>query len=126
MNTNKETPKEQFNKLKDLIQVKNIDINIISDSMLPLLKINDKLTISKIISPLEIWQIVVFLNHEDKLTCHYVYGKSNLEENVYYTRPLNRKYQSDLPLKSDHLLGVVINKPFPFYFKIYALLFCKC
>ena len=101
---------------KKLHRKKAMSFNIASDSMSPLIKINDKIEIVPVrTDELQLFDIIVFWQF-DRLLCHFI---------VKTISPLNTaslKNKVDYPVKEELILGKVVNFKLNLFHKVkYAL-----
>jgi len=99
-----------------------LQCRIQSDSMSPLLQVNEVLTIQRISDPQQLrrFDLLVFYS-EKKLTCHFLWTKPHWPKNSIITRSLKNYTQNDLPIPSSHLLGIIPDKRLSFFQKIKIL-----
>lgn len=94
-----------------LNQSKTIKIKIKSDSMEPLLKVHSDYDLFKIenLADLKRFDIIVFWQ-VDRYICHFVWKKQiclNTSDEIWITRSLKNKFEDDLPIKKEQILGII-------------------
>ena len=91
-----------------VIKGKELYVTIISESMSPLIKVNERIKVihKKTLKPFD---IVVYYNHKNQLVCHYIWKRSHLDETAYLLRSLKGK-GFDLPVQEKNILGYVPEK----------------
>lgn len=93
---------------------------IVSDSMEPLIKRGDEISVEVGTQHLERFDIIVFLQ-DNKLICHYVWSVNKIVTPLLFqTRSL--KGLKDHPVPLENYLGKVISHRMSFWMKIKALL----
>ncbi len=102
----------QFKKIREQLNSKGLlPIKIISGSMEPVIKVNDKVVIKKIDQPLKRFDIIVYKS-ERELVCHLVKHINQFmtegENNLIQTRGLN-SHHDDIPVHLDDVLGLVVS-----------------
>jgi signal peptidase I len=100
-----------FSELKDHLKSKDLEFNVRSDSMLPLLKAGDIIKVSELPEALNQFDIIVFKGQEKKLLVHYIWRivRSHQDQEItYLTRGINNNF-SDYPIKKEDILGLVNN-----------------
>lgn len=109
--------RDEFNLLK---KEKFITSHVVSDSMDPLLKVNEKIIIEVDASDLKRFDIVViFLN--EKLICHYLWRINKvLTPILLQTR--NMRGQVDVPVPVTDCLGKVVSHRLGFWTKLKLLI----
>lgn len=96
-----------------------IELRVASDSMVPLLKV-DELIVVKSKESYELFDVVLF-EQGDRFNAHFL-TKIDLENQVYLTRSLKNPSSHDYPLRPEQLLGVVENKKLSLWQKLKVLL----
>jgi len=86
-----------------------IEIKIISDSMQPLLKIDETVTVIPFEKKCEIFDLIVFWRN-DKLFCHYMWRDQISFNNSVITRSLKEPYSDEKPVERIHILGTIKDK----------------
>ena len=84
---------------------------IISDSMMPLIQLNDRARIEPVgpVGDLKPFDIIVFFDGE-RLNCHFLWKISSRgDKHELLTRSLKNPHSNDLPITAEHLLGKVTN-----------------
>lgn len=113
---------DKFLQLKlSLNKIKILPIKIITGSMSPLIKVDDRVWVEPTpdLNKLKIFDILVYWSDE-KLVCHYLYAMNevmNSEEKVLLMKGINTK-GVDFPIKYEQLLGKVKIK-IPWYRRIW-------
>lgn len=97
-----------FKDLKIILDRDNfIAMNIISGSMLPLIKIGAKIIVEPY-NDYKKFDIIVF-KQQDKLFCHFTWNKSILSNNSIITKSLKNPCQIDHSVAIHDILGIVSN-----------------
>jgi hypothetical protein len=113
----------EFEVLKRSLQNKNeLPIRIISDSMFPLLKVNETLVVSRLPSRLEMFDLVVFFQ-SNRLNCHFLWRDQRDFDNSIVTRSLKEPKKDDPPVHYDLVLGMVKGKTVSVFQKIKILFY---
>jgi hypothetical protein len=104
-------------------------IKIASDSMWPLIRIGEQLTVHSINRPLQRFDIIVF-NYNGSPFCHFFWGKllsKKSNEDQFFTRSLKSPAQTDLPIFSKDILGIITSKKIGFFlrFRVYLYLLLR-
>ena len=86
-------------------------INIKSDSMSPLVRVNSKLKLYKINNhdKLERFDIIVFYQ-ASRFVCHFLWRRGKCMktgDSLWVTRSLKSKYEDDVPIRAEQILGQV-------------------
>lgn len=113
--------REEFEKLKQLAFFRG---NIVSDSMVPVLNIGDKITVEVGSRKIERFDIIVFWS-QGKLVCHYLWAiNKRVEPILLQTR--NTQYgEKDYPIDFDDYLGKVVSHKLTTWDKIRIFIFLK-
>lgn len=97
-----------FSKLQLIIKQNNkLKMNIVSDSMTPLIHTGDEIEV-KSCSNFSRFDIIVF-KHQDKLFCHFIWDNSSFKENAFITKSLKNPLDIDYTVSHDEILGKVSN-----------------
>jgi hypothetical protein len=99
----------QFSKIKQEITSQKIFfINVVSDSMSPLVKINDKLIVTPVdLSKLRRFDVILFW-YRGAPTMHFYWGENTLtEKGTIMTKSLKSPVEIDDPIPKDKVLGIV-------------------
>lgn len=111
-----------FEVFKNALNQKGqLPIQIVSDSMEPLLKVSETLSVVPISSKIEIFDLVVFYQQQ-RLNCHFLWRDQKDFNNSIVTRSLKNPLQQDAPVTYDCILGVVPGKKISFITKAKILL----
>lgn len=117
----------EFSALKNRLQtLGSLNIRIISDSMQPLIRINEELVVMPLPDKIIPFDLIVFLD-QDKLICHFLWQDQKDFDQTIITRSLKEFYTNETPTPYNHILGYIREKKIPWYlrFKIIALNFLK-
>lgn len=96
--------REQFEQMKTLALFKS---KVISDSMVPIIKIGDDVVIDVGNKDIKRFDIIVFY-HDGKLICHYLWRMNKIVKPILLqTRNMSGKL--DYPVTLDDYLGKVMN-----------------
>lgn len=113
----------QFLVLRKSILKRPLKVKIITGSMKPLIRINETIEVSNIgESELKTYDVVVYHAEDQKLICHFIWGKSTLNPGKYLLGSLNGGNRLDFPVPKDKILGVVTNKKITFWYKLILFL----
>lgn len=97
-----------FEKIKSTPIFKGV---IVSDSMIPLLKVGDRIVVDVGNRDLKRFDLIVFWN-EDKLVCHFVWAMNRtVTPFLLQTRNL-KKLGKDVPISWEDYLGKVVSHGF--------------
>ncbi len=96
-------------------------LTVVSDSMTPLIKVGEEITIKAKPAPenLQIFDIVLFYQG-GRLNAH-ILTKIDKNKDQLITRPLKDPRHQDYPLNYDDLLGVISNKQLSWWHKFKVL-----
>lgn len=98
-------------KREEFEQLKKLDIfrgNIVSDSMVPKIKIGDKIVVDVGNLNLQRFDIIVFYSQE-KLMCHYLWAMNRKVEPILFQARSLKYGQKDHPIGFEDYLGKVIS-----------------
>lgn len=107
--------------IKNKIQKEPINIRVVSDSMLPLIKIDEQLTLTKLPTELKIFDTIVFYDN-GKLICHFVWKDQRALNGTLVTRSLKEPYKNEIPRKYSNIVGWVPTKKISFMIKLKIVL----
>jgi len=115
---------EEFTFLKNKLEKsgENIKVKIISDSMEPLIMVNEDIVIEFVdYDELRYLDIIVFWK-DNKLLCHCLWSKDLNYKDCFITK--SYKYRQEFDFKTDkrHYLGKVNDKKLSFFNKIKMVL----
>lgn len=99
----------KFALLKNKIKTEPINFRIVSDSMLPLIKVGEEISMIKLPPTLNIFDIIVFYD-KGKLICHFVWQDQKQFNGAVITRSLKDPYKNEVPRDYKNLLGWVPSK----------------
>lgn len=88
---------------------------IVSDSMSPLLEVDDEIRVEKVadLKSLSPFDLIVFQQRE-QLICHFVWRHNRLSKKPSLTtRSLKEPLNDDVPVTGERLLGKVTNRRIP-------------
>lgn len=97
--------REDFEKLKEL---KFFRGNIVSDSMVPKIRIGDKIVVDVGNFNLERFDIIVFW-HQGQLTCHYLWAMNRRVEPLLLQTRSIKFGEKDYPIGFQDYLGKVVS-----------------
>lgn len=118
---NNEWKDDKFENLKLLlIKKETVNLKVITDSMYPLIKINDTVDVKET-NQFKRFDIVVFREHE-RLMCHYVWADSFLKKDGIITKSIKNPKQIDYTVDRKDILGKVQNYNLSLFQKIKILL----
>ncbi len=113
--------REDFEKLKKMEFFRG---NIVSDSMVPVIKVGDKITVEVGCDKLKRFDIIVFWS-QGKLICHYLWAMNRLVE-PFLMQTRNTQYgEKDYPIELSDYLGKVISHRISTWDKIRIFIFLK-
>jgi hypothetical protein len=96
-------------QIKKILNTKGIlDIQIVTDSMAPIVRVGGKYQIRRIEKNLKKFDIIVF-RREKKLIAHYVWRVNNLKEKTITTRSLKVPNLDELPIQEADIVGILDN-----------------
>lgn len=111
----------KFALLRKKIKTEPINFRIVSDSMLPLIKVGEKISMTKLPEKLNIFDIIVFYD-KGKLICHFVWLDQKVFNDTVITRSLKDPYKNELPRAYKNLLGWVPSKKISWTYKTKIIL----
>jgi signal peptidase I len=97
--------REEFEKLQELTFFRG---KIVSDSMIPVLNIGDRITVEVGCKKLERFDIIVFWG-EGKLICHYLWAMNRRVEPILLQTRSTRYGNKDYPIGFEDYLGKVVS-----------------
>lgn len=108
--------------LKRVLNAKGTsELKVVSDSMEPLIKVGENITVQKpLIKELNIFDIIVF-NQGARLNCHYL-TKIDHQQDQYITRSLKNPTSQDYPISFDDIIAHVTNKKLSLWHKSVILI----
>ena len=109
---------DHFRQLLTLKQMAKVRVT--TDSMKPLIKPGEILTVVPIQAKLNRFDIIIF-DYYGNPFCHFLWGKVfNKEQNIesYFTRSLKNPSVKDIPISENDILGIVTNKKINLLYKI--------
>lgn len=98
-----------------------IEIKIISDSMEPLLKINETVSIVPAVKSFDVFDLIVFWR-DGKLFCHYIWRNQISFNKTIVTRSFKSLYSDEKPVEIQYVLGSVEGKKISFLAKLFILI----
>ena len=105
--------KEKLKKQKDTLSMR-----VISDSMMPLIKIDEIIEVQNCeLENLKIFDIIVFWQ-ANKMICHIYWSASPDRPTCILTKSLKYRKNFDIETESSHYLGKVINFHVNIWWKI--------
>ena len=102
-------------KLKELQIKRTINVQIVSDSMEPIIKTGEVIKVEMVVGEPKTFDILVFYQN-DIFLCHYFWKKNSYFDNSgknYLTRPLKSQW-ADIPFSRDQILGKAVGKKLGF------------
>ena len=108
----KEYKLEEFKAMKMKLKSSlSLDIQIVSDSMYPILAVEERCTVSPYlgVDNLKRFDIIIFWQ-ANRLICHYFWRTSialNTGKLQFMTRSLKNIYTNDVPFNEDQILGLI-------------------
>lgn len=99
----------KFELLKNKLEDGPIEIRIVSDSMLPLIKVGDTISMFKKPTKLKAFDIIVFFD-VDKLVCHFIWKDQKDFNGSIITRSLKEPYKNEVPRNYKDIIGIVSSK----------------
>lgn len=85
-----------------------VNFKVVSDSMSPLIKVNDTLNVAEQIINYNTFDIIIF-NRSAKLVVHYIWRNQIEFNQTVITRSLKNIYQDEEPVKKNQIVGIVTN-----------------
>ncbi|WP_157680503.1 hypothetical protein [Bacteriovorax sp. Seq25_V] len=108
--------KNEFQILKEEIKLKNLEVDIISDSMGPYIKVGQAVEVTRVDDEfLKPFDIIIFRGVNNKLICHFILKV--IDDYIITCSTKNIKNR-DLPILKDNLLGKVVGIELPFFIKL--------
>lgn len=103
-----------------------LNFKVVSDSMHPVIKINDLLQLEPAQNSLKRFDIILF-KRNSVLVTHYIWKNQIAFNNSLITRSLKNIYRDEEPVNLSEIVGVVSNYQIPALvrFKVLALCFFK-
>ena len=101
----------------------SLKFRVVSDSMSPLIKIHDELSVLKK-DNYSTFDIILF-KRNDKLIVHYVWRNQLAHNNTVITRSLKNIFVDEEPVSLDEILGLVINFKIGFLTRLIIYLRCR-
>lgn len=89
-----------------LAKVGKQNIRIVSDSMQPLLKINQEITVIPLLTEIKRFDLLVYFKNNN-LTCHFLWMDQRRFNNSIVTRSLKDPYRNEPPISFDNIYGVL-------------------
>lgn len=108
--------------IKNKVQKEAANIQIVSGSMLPLIKIDEQLDLVRLPTELKVFDIIVFYDNE-KLVCHFVWKDQRDFNKSVITRSLREPYKNETPRDYNNIIGWVPSKKVPFKTKAKIIFF---
>lgn len=106
---------------KRLAEERKIEIKIISNSMEPLLKIEEKISAVPVTKKIEVFDLIVFWR-DGRLFCHYVWRNQISFNKTVITRSFKNLYSDEKPVESRYILAIISGKKINFCKKSSILL----
>lgn len=97
--------------------MKNIKYKVVSDSMHPLIKINDELQVTSNKGDLRPFDIILF-KRENRLIVHFIWRNQIKYNQTVITRSLKAEYNDEAPVHLSEIIGRIENYKFSFFQKI--------
>lgn len=102
-----------FPKLKEILLTQDLEFQVRSPSMEPLIKIDDVIKVKKIDRTLNRFDIIVFksqIPQDKKIYVHYVWRiiHQGTDKEIIITKGLNNP-SKDVPITKEFVLGIVTN-----------------
>ena len=101
----------------------NVEFRVVSDSMTPLIKIQDTLTVDRVAGDLRTFDIIVF-KRSSNLVVHYIWKDRLAFNNTLITRSLKNIYTDEEPVYKNELVGLVTNFKMNSLLKFKILILC--
>lgn len=103
---------------KSLKHNNQVSLQIVSDSMEPLIKVGESIEVAKVqsVKELRVFDIILF-DQAGRLNCHFL-AKVDYENNVFITKSLRHPGVSDYPIGSDQIIGIIKQKRINWWLKI--------
>jgi hypothetical protein len=113
--------RSDFEKLKQSLETAGqLPIRIVSDSMEPLLRVQETLDVKKLENSLKTFDLVVFYQAR-RLNCHFFWRDQKDFDNCIVTRSLKEPAQDDPPVPYDCILGWIPERRIRFSMKLKIL-----
>lgn len=98
--------------------------NIVSDSMVPVINIGDKITVEVGCRTIERFDIIVFWS-QGKLVCHYLWAMNKRVEPLLLQTRSTQYGEKDFPIEWGDYLGKVVSHRLSSWDKIKIFIFLK-
>jgi len=114
---------EHYLMMKKIILSRGkIEVEIVSDSMEPLIKTGELIEVNDLTEELNLFDIVVFWR-DGRFVAHFIWRFNGLSHKTVTTRSLKDKSSNEVPVELDHILGIIKVKKLSLYTKIIMRLF---
>lgn len=109
---------------KKLSRGEVIKLCVVSDSMEPLIKTGEEISIGrpKPLTELDLFDIVLF-RQGNRLNAHFL-SKIDRQSDVIITRPLKDPRTQDYPIQYEDIFGMILHKKVSWWQKLRVLLLC--
>lgn len=101
----------------------NMNLKVVSDSMAPLIKINESLSLTDHQQLLNTFDIIVF-RRSGNYVVHYVWRNQISFNHTVITRSLKNIFTDEEPVRQTEILGRVTNFKISTFLKIKILVLC--
>lgn len=114
---------DHFLMMKKIILSKGkIEVEIVSDSMEPLIDTGELVEVWDLKEELNLFDIIVFWR-EAQFVAHFIWQFNGISHKTVSTRSLKNKSSNELPVELDHILGIIKAKKIGLFTKIFMRLF---
>ncbi|OUR93626.1 hypothetical protein A9Q84_19345 [Halobacteriovorax marinus] len=114
---------EDFLMMKKIILSRgNIEVEIVSDSMEPLIKTGELIKVQNVEEDLKLFDIIVFWR-DGQFVSHFVWRFNGISHKTITTRSLKDKGANELPVEFENVLGIIKDKKISLYTKVIMRLF---
>ena len=114
------TPQE-FENLKNKVNDSPVQLRVASGSMIPILKVNDIVTVTKLDRTMNVFDVIVYF-FGDQIRCHYLWRNQLDFNDSIVTRSLQDIYHDETPIPKKHILGILPKVKIPALTKFKILL----
>ena len=115
----------EFKVLKHKLNLGPVDVRIVSDSMTPLICVDQTVKVEKAcLDDLKPFDILLFRNYKSMMICHFYLKKSNFDTQKYITSGISPRLHFDIPVHENDIVGRVMNVKMGLFLKL--KIFLKC
>lgn len=98
-----------------------VDLTVVSNSMVPIIKVQDVIQVKKVeTKDLKPFDIILFYQG-GRLNCHFL-TKTDWQNNTFITQSYKNFPSPDFPLKAENIIGIITNKKLNLWHRFKVLL----